>query len=179
MTNGTTQATQTGFYRGIKVWHASEIELAQGLFQAVRLTIGRDAARRMAKEDPARIFKKFRYSRPFCPMGENDEVIDAVADCVKWGNKAPRRWIMTPSRKRWGEFLDRMIEVMTRSSHYREDAQFSAAAQALDDAGFAIAESLVVAMLFEAEGDDDIVYTTKVVWRGGRKPFAHDATPAY
>ena len=179
MATTTTPKTQSGFYQGLRVWHASEIELAQGLFQAVRLTIGRDAARRMAKEDPARIFKRFRYSRPICPMGENDEAVDAVADCIKWGNKAPRRWIMTPSRQEWGGFLDRMVAVMTRSSHYREDARFAAAAQALDDGGFAIAESIAVAMLFEAEGDDDIVYTTKIVWRGGEKPFAHDATPAY
>jgi hypothetical protein len=71
-----------------------------------------------------------------------------------------------------------MVAVMTRSSHYREDARFAAAAQALDDAGFAIAESIAVAMLFEAEGDEDIVHTTKIVWREGRKPFEHDGTPA-
>ena len=177
MATATTTKT-TGFTKGIKVWHASEIELARNLFQAVRLTIGRDAARRMAKEDPARIFKRFRYSRPICPMGENDEVIDAVGDCIKWGNKAPRRWIMTPGRKAWGPFVLSVREAMRTARYQDGPTTFAATAEALDDAGFAIAESLVVAMLFEAEGDEDIVFTTKIVWREGRKPFEHDATPA-
>ncbi len=171
-----TTTKATGFTKGIKVWHASEIELARNLFQAVRLTIGKEAAGRMAKTDPARIFKRFRYSRPICPMGENDEVIDAVGDCIRWGNKAPRRWIMTPGRRAWGPFLREMLDVRLRAYYLDSHTTFAAAAEALDSMGFAIAESLVVAMLFEAEGDDDILYTTKTTWRTGTKPIFTDAS---
>jgi hypothetical protein len=175
MATATTTKT-TGFTKGIKVWHASEIELARNLFQAVRLTIGENAARRMAKTDPAHIFKRFRYSRCFCPMGENDEMIDAVGDCIKWGNKAPRRWIMTPGRKAWGPFLQKVRQAMFRPYYQESQTTFAATAEGLDESGFAIAESLVVAMLFEAEGDEDILYTTKTTWRTGKKTYSHDAT---
>jgi hypothetical protein len=180
MATTTTQKKNSGFYRHCHVWHAAEIELAVELTAAIRLTIGEEAARRIAKDDPSRLFAKLRYGRRVMNSDALGSNMDPVADnALVTGGKAPSRWIMTPARRQWAAFLDRMVAVMTRSSHYREDARFAAAAQALDDAGFAIAESIAVAMLFEAEGDDDIVYTTNIVWRGGEKPFTHDATPAY
>jgi len=179
MSKASTRPTQSGFYRKCHVWHAAEIELAVELTAAIRLTIGKQAARRIAKKDPAKLFARLRYGRNVMHTDSLGSNMEPVADnALATGGKAPRRWIMTPARREWGAFLDRMVGVMTRSSHYREDARFAAAAQALDDAGFAIAESIAVAMLFEAEGDEDIVYTTKVVWRGERKPFDHHATPA-
>ncbi len=165
-------ATRTnGFSRGAKVWHGREIELAKSLFQAVRLTMGHKAGQRMAKKDPSRIFTRFRYSRPFMLNNEGvTDQMDSVGDCNKWGNKAPRRWIMTPARKSWKEFLKRTREAIDRPYYPETDNTFAAAAEALDSMGFAIAESLVVAMLFEAEGDEDILYRTKTIWRTGRAP---------
>lgn len=170
-------ATRTnGFSRGAKVWHGREIELAKSLFQAVRLTMGHEAGQRMAKKDPSRIFTRFRYSRPFMLNNEGvTDQMDSVGDCDKWGNKAPRRWIMTPARRSWGEFLKRIQEASDRPYYPETHDTFAAAAEALDSMGFAIAESLVVAMLFEAEGDEDILFTTKTTWRTGRKPYCHDA----
>jgi hypothetical protein len=155
-----TTAKRIRFLDGIECFHGDEIALATRIYSALILTMGGSSARDLARTNPAKLFRPLCYGRRLHVMrGMRPSVSTLVDVRTVRGNKPANAFILTPDREEWGDVCQRIAHNQARPN-YATDRDgnplgFHAAAEALSALGFAVAESLAVAMLFGAENDDD------------------------
>ncbi len=152
---GTQRRTAAKFNRGYKTLHQDEIELAADLHKAILLRLGETRAKKVLAESPADAFRSMRYGRRFIDM---DGCLCLVVDHPPFfDHKAESRHILTPAVgvRRWRAFAER---VRSLSILPRWADGWSAAAEVLDDLGYAIAESIAGMMCWEIEGDEGIIF---------------------
>jgi hypothetical protein len=145
------------FNQGYGTFHQEEIEVGKLLADAALAFHGTKESRRLLKSDPAAVFAPFRYGRRV------DD--DAKAPGGGWlmtavdrewtGGKATSRHIMVPDRSGWMAVCRRISE-LTRLPRWA--GGFTATAEALDDSGYAIAESIAAMVLWHIESDDDLCF---------------------
>jgi hypothetical protein len=116
---------------------------------------GEQESRRLLKSDSALVFKPFRYGRKVdFDDGKGRRWLMVLIDSDCSDGKAGNRHIMVPGRAGWAAFRDRVrgLSLLPRWAD-----GFSATAEALDDMGYAIAESIAAMLLLEIESDEDVV----------------------
>ena len=154
-----TTAKRGRFLDGVECFHGDEIALAGRIHSALILTMGGSSARALARTNPAKLFRSLLYGRCFHVMrGMRPSVSTLVDVRTVRGNKPGNVHILTPDRDEWGAVCQRLVRNQS-ACDYAVDRDgnplgFHAAAGALSAHGFAVAESLAVAMLFGADDDD-------------------------
>jgi hypothetical protein len=145
----------TKFNRGYATLHQDEITLARDLHTACMLRYGRHKMRRILEQSPADAFRHMRYGRRF--FGGSHQTLCLVIDDSQFlDNKAGNRHILTPvGDRRWRLFADRVRSLALLP---RWADGWSATAEALDDLGYAIAESIAALMCWRIDGDESVVH---------------------
>ncbi len=142
------------FNQGCQTFHQEEIEAGKRLASAAIIVHGEQESRRLLKSDPALVFKPFRYGRrvDFDGGDGNRWLVVLIGDDCS-GGKAQNAHIMVPGRSGWAAFRDRVrrLAIMPRWAD-----GFTATAEALDEMGYAIAESIAAMLLLEMESDEHI-----------------------
>lgn len=143
------------FNKGCDTLHQDEIHLAKDLHTACILIYGQERSRRMVERSPAAMFRRMRYGRRVLHSGDRP-VLCLVSDnseFIHW-NKAEDRHIFTPFSPRWGEVVERVRRL---SLLPRWADGWTAAAETLDDLGYAIAESIAALLCCGIESDEALV----------------------
>lgn len=172
------------FLTGYWCNHSEEIEAARQLHTAIVATVGNRHAREIVKRDPVKLFRPLRYGRSLHDFGRSRSASIMIDFPRVTENRAAHWHILTPGHLEWRGFIDRVVRIQ-RKRDYLIDAQgkpvgLHGAAKAIDDMGFAIAESLAVLMLFRGFDDDDVVGRAKLVWTDGKDHEGYsNMTPAY
>lgn len=147
------------FNQGCDTGHSGEIELGHHLAIAADLLWGKDRCKSVIRRSPSKLFQRFRYGRSFShPVGESkrESFILALHGGRFLGeNRAQDEHIMRPGDGEWIEFLEQVRRVALRP---RYADGWTAAAETLDDMGYAIAESIAVFELLGYYEDDDLIY---------------------
>lgn len=143
------------FNKGCATLHQDEIQLAKDLHTACILIYGQERSRAMVRKSPAALFRRMRYGRrvlrdakrpTLCLVSDNSEF-------MHW-NKAEDRHIFTPFSRRWNEVVEhvRRLSLMPRWAD-----GWTATAEALDDLGYAIAESIAALLCCDIASDEALV----------------------
>jgi hypothetical protein len=142
------------FNQGCQTFHREEIEVGKRLADAAVVVHGERESRRLLKSDPAAVFKSFRYGRVVDhDDGKGERWLIVLIDGKCADGKASNRHIMVPGQAGWAAVCERVrrLAVLPRWAD-----GFSATAEALDEMGFAIAESIAAMLLLEIESDEDV-----------------------
>lgn len=142
------------FNRGYAAFHCEEIIAGRQLHSAIILIHGADKAQRLLRNDAGSVFRALRYGRRWiaphdarvmCVMLDHSPFFDGKADSPS---------ILIPGRRGWKQFAAhvRQLVLMPRWAD-----GFTGAAEALDDLGYAIAESIAAMLCWGIEGDESIV----------------------
>ena len=151
------------FNRGILTEHCGEIEMGKEMAQAAYLLYGDQECRRAIREAPSSLFRRFRYGRRVDPLGGRDWLILALHNSPYIGkNKARDEHIMTPSSPDWRRRLPAAVKRLMMAPRYAPG--WSATAEALDDLGYAIAESIAVLELLGFRSDDAVPFRLVRRW---------------
>lgn len=143
------------FNRGYPTFHREEIAAGQQLHAGLVLLYGKARARRLLRQDAGAAFKRFRYGRRWLATADGT----ATGICVMidrapfFHGKAGSEHVMIPGRAGWRRFAA-LVKQMTMRPRWSEG--FTATAEALDEAGYAIAESIAAIMCWGVESDDDV-----------------------
>jgi hypothetical protein len=157
------------FLDGIECYHGDEIALAHRIHSALLLTIGKAEAQSLARSNPAKLFRALRYGRRFHFTPGLRPAVSSLVDSGPLGNKPSNAHILTPDSDRWGDACSRIGRIQAKSRYIIDQdgnpLGFHAAAEAFSALGVAVAESLVVAMLFGAENDDSFAGSVPEAWQ--------------
>jgi hypothetical protein len=146
-------ATQK-FNEGYCTFHQEEIEVGKALFNAAVLIHGKVKLRRLIKSDPSKAFAPLRYGRRFIPDLQkpgSGHVCVMIDRDPFYGGKASNRYILVPGRKGWKRFVKHVHSIINRP---RWADGLTASAEALDELGYAIAESVASMLALGIETDD-------------------------
>jgi hypothetical protein len=141
------------FNRGFVVYHQEEIETAKALHDACVLLHGRRATRRLLRTNPAAVFKPLRYGRAVTMTPDGGMVRVMIDGYAGVAGKAGNDHIAVPGRPGWSRVRRRVGELMGLA---RWADGMTATAEALDDLGFAVAESIAAIMAFDMIDDADV-----------------------
>jgi hypothetical protein len=148
------KAVADKFNRGFKMFHGEEVEGGTILFNAAVMVHGKGKLRRILKTQPSTAFASFQYGRRFI---DDTPTFGSRVACLMldhapyFDGKAGDADILIPGRRGWAQFVSRVHAV---ASLPRWADGFTGAAEALDDLGYAIAESIAAMLAFGIESDD-------------------------
>ena len=160
VTNGM-KAQRGRFNEGFGTFHQEEIEVGKVLLEAALLVYGREKTKRLLKRCPAKVFKPLRYGRRLLgdPAKPNDAFACVMIDLDPYfTGKAGNEHILVPGCRGWRAFCSRVLSISMRP---RWADGLTATAEALDDLGYAIAESIAAIRAFGITSDDEIAFTLK------------------
>lgn len=141
------------FNRGFDTFHGEEIEVGRQLHAAVVLVCGNQQAQRLLRHDAAGVFGQLRYGRRWI-AGPGPAALCVMVDRAPFlDGKAGNEHILIPGRRGWKQFADRVNEL---SEMPRWAEGFTASAEALDDLGYAIAESIAAMLCWGIEDDESV-----------------------
>jgi hypothetical protein len=144
------------FNMGCDTLHQDEIELGKNLHTACTLLYGVERSRRCAAKTPSMLFRRLRYGRAFMHDTKRPAMILVSENSPHLHcNKASDRDILTPTSRHWAAFRERVRRV---SLLPRWADGWCAAAEALDELGFAIAESIATLLCWGIESDEDVIH---------------------
>ena len=155
------KAARAKFNQGYGTFHQEEIEVGKALEQAATLIYGKQKLRRMLSADPARVFQPLRYGRRL--LHEPDDSLRGFI-CVMidrppyLSGKATNEYILLPGKKGWRKFAENALAIAQLP---RWADGLSASAEALDDLGYAVAESIAAMLAFDIESDDQVCLTLR------------------
>lgn len=146
------QIEREAFNLGVWVCYREEIRVAEKLCAALLLNHGREAAKRMVRRDAEAAFAPLRYGRRFHP-GEClcVDVDREMFDELKAGNEH----IAMPGKRGWLAVAKRAWQ-LGMLPQYENEFDWLGTAQALDELGYAIAESITCLMVFGLDGDASV-----------------------
>jgi hypothetical protein len=142
------------FNRGFNTFHGEEIQGGKMLHDAAVMVYGKARLRRILKTQPSTAFASFQYGRRFIEESSisGHKVVCFMIDHAPYlDGKAGDQNILVPGRRGWAEFVARVHAVAALP---RWADGFTGAAEALDDLGYAIAESIAAMLAFGIESDD-------------------------
>jgi hypothetical protein len=144
--------TRRAFNRGHHTFHTEEIEVAKQLHTAMLLVHGEVKARRLLRRDAAAAFRPFRYGRRWIGIDPTDPCVCTMVDRGPFlTGKAGNDHIIVPGRRGWREVATK-VRYLIGSPRWAEG--FTATAEALDDLGYAVAESIAAMLCWRIESDE-------------------------
>lgn len=147
------RSTLGKFNRGFHAFHGEEIEAGRRLYAALILTHGADTVQRLLRADAASVFRPLRYGRRWV-AGPGPAALCVMVDRAPYlDGKAGNEHILIPGRRGWKQFADR-VQQLRAMPRWAEG--FTASAEALDDLGYALAESIAAMLCWGIEDDESI-----------------------
>jgi hypothetical protein len=145
------------FNRGYPTFHREEIAAGQQLHAGLVLLLGKARARRLLGRDAGAVFERLRYGRRWLSTadGSTQGICVMIDRAPFFYGKARSEHVMLPGRAGWGRF-SALVNHMTMRPRWAEG--FTAPAEALDDLGYAIAESIAAIMCWGIDSDDDVCH---------------------
>lgn len=160
-TQGTKAVVKRFHEDGVGTFHQDEIVVGSQLLTAAVLLHGKSKVRRLLKSSPEKVFQPLRYGRRiiFMPDESGAGYSNVMIDRPPFfGGKAGSQHIMVPDRKGWVEFA-RRVQAVAQLPRWADG--LSAAAEVLDDLGYAIAESIAAIQAFDMETDEGIIFSLR------------------
>ncbi|MFM8496569.1 MAG: hypothetical protein ACKOEM_13760 [Planctomycetia bacterium] len=141
------------FNCGFPTFHGEEIEAGRRLHSALMLIHGAQKAQRLLRADAASVFRPLRYGRRW--ISGSPAALCVMVDRSPWfEGKAGNEHILIPGRRGWKQLADRVHE-LTALPRWAEG--FTGAAEALDDMGYAVAESIAAMLCWGIDSDESIM----------------------